>query len=202
MHKHLVTSFNKNKIHLDRKYSDLFYLIDYLPLNSYGIQEGQKFISNFKNGLNLDYYTNILTEALEEILGYDRKDYVIIPIASSKQLTNKIRYENLFENLSKNLLIENGYSYVTVLFDTSEKHKSEDKFIIKNNFEINFEKLKGKKIIIIDDVYTTGRSFNQYYFQIHKKVNSLIGVFLGKTNSKPTEKIESNLKNFRGLYQI
>ncbi|MGL5725411.1 hypothetical protein [Cetobacterium sp.] len=197
MHKYLVTSFDRNRIHLNKSFCDLFYLIDYLPRTSYGVQEGQSFISNFKNGIYLQYYTDILTEALEEILGYDRENYIIIPIVASKYSTNEKRYKNLLENLSKNLSIENGYSYVTHLFDTFEKHNLDDKFIVKDNFQINLEKLEGKKIIIIDDVYTSGRSFEQYYFQINKKIDSLIGIFLGKTNSKITENIESSLNNFR-----
>lgn len=197
MHKYLVTSFDRNRIHLNKSFCDLFYLIDYLPRTSYGVQEGQSFISNFKNGIYLQYYTDILTEALEEILGYDRENYIIIPIVASKYSTNEKRYKNLLENLSKNLSIENGYSYVTHLFDTFEKHNLDDKFIVKDNFQINLEKLERKKIIIIDDVYTSGRSFEQYYFQINKKIDSLIGIFLGKTNSKITENIESSLNNFR-----
>ncbi len=133
-----------------------------------------KFIKELgeKLGMFLFYFltnkveANPIIEKLKPQRGFRIKDYLIVPLPLSKkrfrwrgfnqsEILAKFIQEKLNSKLSLDL-IKNKNTMAQAKLDQEERKNN-----LKNCFEWKGKKLNDEKIIIVDDVYTTGTSLNE-----------------------------------------
>jgi competence protein ComFC len=109
---------------------------------------------------------NPIIEKIKAQQGFKIKDYLIVPLPLSKkrfkwrgfnqsEILARFIQKKLNSRISFNL-IKNKNTIAQAKLN-QEKRKSN----LKNCFEWKGEKLKDEKVIIVDDVYTTGTSLNE-----------------------------------------
>ena len=106
--------------------------------------------------------------------------------------SNWIKYEQRFKRLNwymgKHRPDLTSGLYDTVICDARESlHEADgaDSRVLERNYEITGD-IKGKEIIIIDDVLTTGQSVSDYKEEIERHGGKVVAaIFYGKTFSMP-----------------
>ena len=163
------------------------YIFDYYPKNRYkneDISEMQinmrKIIWNFKDGENTDVCADLVSDMLNKLDEEKRPKYWFCIIPASTKRKTEIRFMEFCNLVSQSTGINNGYSLITVQKDHEE---SKGKQHVNKISNLNFsEEIKGKGIILFDDVSTTGESFAQASQKILDTGGFLLfGFFLGKT---------------------
>lgn len=103
------------------------------------------------------------------------------------------RYHTRFSRLAMFFLkfrgVKSGLTYITFTNDREPKHTSRQRHKIKenSNYIIN-EAIKGQKVVIVDDLLTTGKSLSSYTKKLRKSGAEVIGaIFLAKTFLLPSE---------------
>lgn len=104
----------------------------------------------------------------EKICGFLKKYDIIIPVPISKKRKHERGYNQtqlIAKDISKILNINLGNNILIKAIDTnpqSELNKKERMVNIKNVFEIvDYKTIKNMKILIFDDIYTTGSTTNE-----------------------------------------
>jgi competence protein ComFC len=110
--------------------------------------------------------TNPIIEKIKPREGFKIKDYLIVPLPLSRKRfkwrgfnQSEILARFIQEKLNSRIsfsLIKNKNTMAQAKLDQEERKSN-----LKNCFEWKGEKLKDEKVIIIDDVYTTGTSLNE-----------------------------------------
>ncbi|MBB4035390.1 putative amidophosphoribosyltransferase [Dysgonomonas hofstadii] len=108
------------------------------------------------------------------------KNHLIIPIHASDPVESYWRYAEFCKLLSWYTGIPNGYDVIKMI---GHKLQSGTKTKINiDHLEIDRDKLMGKYIYLIDDVYTTGTSFSTMVKELGLTKGLVVGIFLGKTS--------------------
>lgn len=195
----IKTKYEKNIIgYSEREKKDCFFLTKYFPTNKYP-KLNQDFVFDFKNGKNTEYYADIFSETILNLLNQNKElaeTITILPIPASTKEKNEIRYKKLFELISEKTGVINGYDVITVSKNREASHLVGKFQELEDNIEIDFEKLTCPyRIIFIDDIITTGNSFLKIFDKIKqspiikeklnnfptKCSNFIIGLFLAET---------------------
>ena len=99
---------------------------------------------------------------------------MITPVPLYKSRKNQRGYnqsEILAYNLSKNLNIKMQKDVIKKIKDTGIQHElkaQERKYNLLNAFSVNKKLSKGKNILLVDDVMTTGETFNECAKELKK----------------------------------
>ena len=164
---------------------DAAYRYDYYPLNRYPSvdyhkERERKEIWSFKNGHDEIGYSIISDYLLGNYSPEEIKGLTICVIPASTRSKNEIRYKLLCENLSKNLSIQNGYDLISILWD---RPNTRGQKVSDTTINLSFlSSIKGRDIILFDDITTRGTSFTQIADILKAKgARSIKGLFLGKT---------------------
>jgi ComF family protein len=156
--------FDKNRVcekcKKEKKYYDEFiYFSEYEYVLKNKILE-YKF--NDKKYLK-DFFAQELAKCLQNV----QADYIIgVPISKKRLKERGYNQTNLIaKELSKILGIEYISEMLVKIKDTerqSELSKSERKINVKNSFRVtDIYNIEGKKILLIDDIFTTGATVNE-----------------------------------------
>lgn len=160
---------SKNKIIFPYK----SYLQGLYYINNYADELTQKIIHQFKYGYT-EELAIIVGKYLTELL--DQKFDIIIPIPLHKKrfaergfnqaelLAEQIIKQSIVEthcnvSLQKNILSRTKYTHPQAQLDDATRIKN-----VQNIFQINNKKIdliKDKKILLVDDVYTTGATMKE-----------------------------------------
>lgn len=174
------------------KYSSLAgykiaYLYDYYPVNKFPTVSPEdncrrKLIWNFKDG---DYYYGVrcISDFLEGNFSSEQiKKLTLCVIPASSKFKNHRRYAQMCANISDKFKLENGFPYISVVYDKDDSRLQKSSNTIVN---LSFSTaVYGKDIILFDDITTRGTSFIQVANVLKAKgAKSIYGVFLGKTVS-------------------
>lgn len=165
------------------------YLHDYHPTWMEKKDEHQKRVSNlifrFKEGGHCgELVAQILAFALLHA-GFEkgRKDTVLIPVPASTRERQRKRFPVACYYLSRELGIEDGYKAIWIAEDREQlKGREKSGGEILSNLQFTRRYIRGKHIVLLDDVLTTGTNF----LHLSRKMKelgavSVTGVFLGKT---------------------
>ena len=110
------------------------------------------------------------------------KNHLILPIHASDPVKSHKRYFEFCKLLSWYTGIPNGYDAVKM---NDYKWESNVKTNINlHHLDFDRNKLIGKYIYLIDDIYTTGTSFSAMVEELGLIKELVIGVFLGKTSAE------------------
>ena len=135
-----------------------------------GKRNGHEFFMNCMEALNLE------------------DDYVIMFMPCSRNWHYKRRFSALNDFLEDYYPeSSNGYKFITYTGERESLHLTKDrtKKSLEQNFYINCD-LTGKKVVVVDDLFTTGCSLLNFKKQIEKKGGKVsYALFLGKTFQMP-----------------
>ncbi|MGL5778410.1 phosphoribosyltransferase family protein [Cetobacterium sp.] len=146
----------------NKKYSIKFFRIYYPKRYEIGFLDRKirDEIYEFKNGISFDKFLIEIKDWLIENYGtYQLNGIVFLPIPASNKKVNEKRYKRFCELLCKDLKIENGYDYISMKENNSPNHLKDNINSKKYEFILNKDKLKGKRLIVFDDILTSGKTF-------------------------------------------
>lgn len=164
------------------------YLHDYYPTKIEKTDEHQKRVSNlifrFKEGGHCgELVARILALCLKHA-GFNgtKEDTVLIPIPASTRERQRKRFPVVCHYLSEWLGITDGFKAIWIAEDREQmKGRGKGKDTL-GNLQFTRRYIKGRHVLLLDDVFTTGESFRQLQRKMKQLgALSVIGVFLGKT---------------------
>ena len=173
--------FCKSSKEAVRMCSACYNTLDYLPVRVNRIIDGkkvycagvysknlQKLIRGLKyhNQKDLAYYlAKFMAECFEKIT--DKKDFEVVPVPIYPKREKKRKYNHMnlvgeeFCRLTSNEL---NKDLIIRVKDTKPQYKlkrAERMLNLSNAFKVNKENYKGKTVLLIDDICTTGSTFEE-----------------------------------------
>lgn len=147
-------------------------------------QETQHLVWNMKKGICPSFIVDEFVSKLKGLMSTNQGRWLICFIpASSKERTNT-RWYNFSVQLQNKLgsIADVRLDAVTLAYDETPGYITGKKINPTENFQYNSSLIHGKNIIIIDDVITRGRAFNDTAMALMQKgANTVQGLFLAET---------------------
>ena len=162
--KKIQKEFKFTKIYSKYKnFLEQYYLFQYKNLIRNMILE-MKFQKKPYIYKTIEYFLKNNKKKLEKLKKYDI--IIVVPLSWKRRLQRGYNQSQLVAETISNILqikVESKILYKTKnIVPQSTLNKKERKENIKGAFKIrNIEKIKNKKILIIDDIYTTGNTLNE-----------------------------------------
>lgn len=161
----------------------------YLPYypTRFEVSEGLKTIRqvlwNFKDGLLAKDVAATLVNAVADDLPdcQPRNNWWLCAIPASTSVKTQNRFQEFCAEFCRLTGFNNGYHLISNTDDREAKHLEENRNAVNILEHMAFSDIRGKNIILFDDIYTTGKSF----LNVASKLNQLgaaqvRGLFLGK----------------------
>ena len=165
---------------------DYFYTREYLPTR-YEADDiewaNRHAVWNFKDGNCSPSVLNDLVECIDRIVGNEStSDYVICFIPASTRSKTMNRYSSVARQLSNRTGVEATLAAITKDLDTESGYISGKSDDPAGAFSFDSDYFRGKKVILIDDVITRGRTFSSTARRlISNGASSVVGLFVAKT---------------------
>lgn len=166
-------------------------LFDYLPRRrqhraSFEQQDTCRRILDFKDGRS--YAKQWAAQAIGQALAAAAlTEVVIVCVPASCQHTYVRRYKKFSQMLCAICGTANGFDCIEVIGNRKKAHNgaSRDESLVQN--VIISSSLRGRKVLLIDDIYTTGSTSNAFIARLQEAGAVVCGaVFLGKTKQYRT----------------
>lgn len=162
-----------------------YYTMEYLPTR-YAASESEwdnrHAVWNFKDGVCSSSILNNLVEIINNIASGRKSDYIIcfIPASTSSKTTN--RFTTVARRLTERTGIQATLSAITKTSDSEAGHIAGKSSNPTADFRFNPSLFRGKKVILVDDVITRGRTFVLTADKlIANGASSVEGMFVAKT---------------------
>jgi predicted amidophosphoribosyltransferase len=162
-----------------------YYTMEYLPTRyeaSKSEWNNRHAVWNFKDGVCSSSVLNDLVEIINHIVSGRKSDYVIcfIPASTSSKTTN--RFSSVARRLTERTGVQSTLSAITRTSDSEAGHIAGKSNNPTADFCFNSSLFRGKKVILVDDVITRGRTFVQTADKlIANGASSVEGMFVAKT---------------------
>ena len=181
-------------------------ILDYYPTK---IQESSEltpeqqivsqFVINFKNGYQPASVlaAKIVAKTISQHFNLGQERPVFIPIPASNNEDTIKRYHLFSYLVSQRCPVIDGHTWVKNWQETEKKHLSQDHIVQdnKNRWFVDYAKIKNAKVIIFDDISTTGETAASFIQRLEECGAKVIGeVFLASTFN-----IKKNLQNKKTL---
>ena len=164
-------------------------LFDYIPrrFQSHATFEQQdicRMILGFKDGRNV--YSRWAARMFSRALAAtNMKDVVIVSIPASTRYAHVRRWKRFSSDLCRLTGAVNGFDRVQVSGSRKRAHVTGDYELctnIKHYVHIDAEWFRGKKVLVVDDIYTTGQSSSAFIDAMQAVGADVLGaLFLGRT---------------------
>lgn len=142
-------------------------------------------VYNFKEGK--DSCTQYFARAFRTLHPACELTIMFMPCSSETRYYN--RFCSLSRYFSKYHSVHSGFDYINFIGERECKHTAQNRDEIDegSNYTIS-EDVKGKKIVIVDDLLTTGLSLSSYADRLNESGAEVIGaIFLAKTFLLPSD---------------
>lgn len=139
-------------------------LKNYYPKNRFAevpkvIEEDRRFLYDFKDGRNSAQAVKLFYDAIRNQFNQDKIADILVVIPASTDVKTRIRFHLFCSLLSIKLGIENGYIAIRRAEDRETMRSNENYQQDRSSgLEINPELIKGKRVLLIDDIITQGKS--------------------------------------------
>ena len=173
-----------------RPFPELLYLGLYMPsshkeeyyLNQFEYHNFNKRLYDFKDGRNQLLFTQQVIKKIKDNVPYDSNTVFCVCPASTMSKNIK-RFQSFCVTVSRDLNIQNGYTYILPKFDRDEEKGNKFKDI-KESIKFNESALRGRDLIVFDDVTTHGNTFYQIKEELNRiGVKRVCFVFIGITHN-------------------
>lgn len=173
-----------------------YYYFAYYPTRftvSEELKKVRKIIWNFKDGKSSKEIASAFCEDLEHLnLETPLTKWWLCVIPASTKEKTELRFKTFCEKYCELTKINNGYSLIINKADRNAVHLQEVRGSVNILDSIDFANVKGKSILLFDDIYTTGKSFLKVARRLKALgANDVIGLFLGKTHWIEEESLTS-----------
>jgi predicted amidophosphoribosyltransferase len=163
------------------------YCFDYYPKNRFPSVTAQqeadrRAVWNFKDG-SYTYGLNRLADFIDgNFTKEEMKNVVVCVIPASTQYKNDLRYKTMCAKIAEKFPVINGYNYITINTDRSDSRTQKSSDTVWN---LSFSSsVRGKTVVLFDDITTRGTSFIQVANKLKEAgASNVHGFFLGKTLS-------------------
>ena len=162
-----------------------FYTMEYLPTRYEASQSewnNRRAVWNFKDGNCSSVIIDSLVNYVNHIVCGNKSDYVIcfIPASTSYKTSNRFGYVS--QKLTNRTGVQATLSAIKKSTDSESGHIAGKSCNPTADFEFDSYYFRGKKVILIDDVITRGRTFSDTAIKmINKGALSVVGLFVAKT---------------------
>lgn len=156
----------------------------FLRWSSFEEQDISRMIIGFKDGRNVytRWAVRMFCRALAAI---DLTNVVVVCVPASTQYSHTRRWKRFSQLLCKQTGAINGFSHISVISDRKRAHITREYELatnIKHLLDIDADFFKGKNVLVIDDIYTTGRSSESFISAIEAAgAHVQMAMFLAKT---------------------
>lgn len=167
----------------------MYALYDYVPRRfwyraSFEQQDVCRMILGFKDGRNV--YTRWAAGQFASALAMtDLSDVVIVCVPASTRYSHVRRWKRFSQLLCKQTGAVDGFDRIQVSGSRKRAHVTGDYELatnIKHYVHIDAAFFNGKRVLVIDDIYTTGQSSKAFIGAVEAAGATVIGaVFLAKT---------------------
>lgn len=161
------------------------YLVEYLPKRytaSFEQEQDRRTVYNFKDGICNDNLKEKFANAVSAITSYDKDNWIVLFIPASSDIKTHRRYSSLANYIKSKTGVEATIKGIENLEDTESQCLSGRRYDKTSSYKFNDYLYRGKKVILIDDVITSGRSFQTCAIHlINGGASSVQGLFLAKT---------------------
>jgi predicted amidophosphoribosyltransferase len=166
-----------------------FALYDYIPQRrisrrSFEEQDICRMILQFKDGRNV-YSSWAARQFARALVFTELKDTVIVCIPASTTCAHARRWKRFSHELCRLTGAVNGFDYVTVSGSRKKAHITKERELatnIKHYVHIDPEFFQGKKVLVVDDIYTTGQSSKAFIAAMEAAGATVtMAMFLAKT---------------------
>ena len=168
-------------------------LFDYIPQRrlkraSFEIMETDRMILAFKDGRKFAtaWAAKQVSKAFCE-MNFDNTIFVCCP--ASCQRTQVRRYRRFSNQLCGSLGMVNGFEHIKVVGKRAKKHIRSNAETKKNNeihnlLEIDCDFFRGKKVVVFDDICTSGKS-SETFVRLLEEAGAIVKLtmFLAKTKT-------------------
>ncbi len=164
-------------------------LYDYIPRRmahraSFAQQDRSRMILGFKDGRNV--YTRWAASAMAKALAMAQlTEVTIVCVPASTRYSHIRRWKLFTEMLCKQTGAVNGFDRVQVLGSRKKAHITGEYELahnIKHYVHIDDAYFQGRKVLVIDDIYTTGQSSSAFISALQAAGADVVGaMFLAKT---------------------
>lgn len=153
---------------------------------SFEQQETNRYILDFKNGRT--YAKQWAAEAIgRALVGVELQEVVVVCVPASCQRTYAQRYRKFSRMLCDICGAADGFDCIEVIGHRQKAHRRahRDASLVQN--VVISSSLRGRKVLVIDDIYTTGTSSSAFISELTEAGAHVCGaVFLGKTRKHRT----------------
>lgn len=149
-------------------------------------EQVRNFIFAFKDGKQwaTDYAADMVVNSFVDTYGDKASDFVLVcaPAANNKKYCK--RFNRFAQMVSKGAKVQNGNEHLSIYGERTAKHLTADRVCENFGYSVRLDRdyFKGKKVIIFDDVITSGATANEFASQLAECGAQVMGaMFLART---------------------
>jgi phosphoribosylpyrophosphate synthetase len=163
------------------------YIMEYLPTRYQANPEqmmARQEVYHFKDGMCSLHVKDLLCEKIREKVGSNGQDWVVLFIPASNAYRTFQRFHSLASYISSQIGVKATLDGIKTNANSIPVHQGGlGRFVNKTDqFTFNTSVFQGKSVILIDDVITSGNSFeNCASALIENGAQSVDGLFVAKT---------------------